>query len=128
MSKRSLAIIERAYRGTLEEQYAHILWLTHALRKMRGDIGLLLRGNTVLYALRHQPHMRLSIGTIVIETLPHYETALQDLIADDVRIYVYADDCQRLGITSEQLLPQVQIITLAQFARLCDAYDYIWYW
>jgi hypothetical protein len=128
MARRSLAIIERAYRGTLEEQYAHILWLTHALRKMHGDIGLLLRGSTVLYARQHQPVQHLTIGGIRVETLPHYESALAALITDDVRIYAYAADCERLGITSEQLLPEVQRVTLPELAHLCSTHDDIWYW
>lgn len=128
MARRSLAIIERAYRGTLEEQYAHILWLTHALHKMHGDIGLLLRGNTVLYAMQHQPVQHLTIGNIRVETLPHYASALAALIADDVRIYAYAPDCERLEIASQQLLPEVQRVTLSELAHLCSTHDDIWYW
>lgn len=128
MAKRSLAIIERAYRGPIEEQYAHILWLTHALRKMHGEIGLLLRGNAVLYAVQHQPRLQLTIGEVVIPFLPHYATAITALLADQVRVYVYADDCERLSITPEHLIPDVALVNLSELAQLCDTYDAIWYW
>ena len=63
-----------------KRQYANILWLSHILRRLRGDIDVLLRGNAVRYALNDQPRTRLAIGSREVDTLPHYETEIRNLL------------------------------------------------
>jgi hypothetical protein len=128
MAAAMLTIVERAYRGTLEEQYGHILWLTHALRKMQGEVTVLLRGDAVLYARRSQPRTTLTIGGLLVEHLPHYETALGELVGDGVAIYVFADDRVRLRLGPGDLMGGVEEIDSAGLAALCDRHGSIWYW
>ena len=123
-----LAIVERAYRGAIEEQYAHILWLTHALRKMQGEVSLLLRGNAVLYARRGQLRPGLAIGGLEVDHLPDYGSALEALLADGVAVYALADDLRRLGVEARGLVPGVEQVELSGMARLCDRHGRIWYW
>ncbi|MCC5603250.1 DsrE family protein [Nostoc favosum] len=123
-----LAIIERAYRGTIEEQYAHILWLSYALHKMNVNMGVLLRGNAILYGLQEQSQPQLTIGRILVKSLPHYESSLKELIKDGVNVYVYSDDCKRLQINSGQLIPGIIEADLHKVTQLCEEYDFVWYW
>lgn len=128
MEGRVLAIVERAYRGAIEEQYANILWLSHVLRRLRGEIDVLLRSNAVRYALQDQPRTRLVIGMQVIETLPHYETEVRNLLDAGVSIYVSAADCDRFQIDRERLIAGVVAVDVPCVARLFAEHTHVWHW
>jgi intracellular sulfur oxidation DsrE/DsrF family protein len=128
MKGRILAIAERAYRGTVEEQYANILWLSHVLRRLRGEIDVLLLGNAVRYALQDQPRTQLVIGSRLIDTLPHYETEVRTLLDAGVSVYVSAADCDRCGIDRDRLIPAVVAVNPPDVARLFAEHARVWHW
>jgi sulfur relay (sulfurtransferase) DsrF/TusC family protein len=125
--RRCLAVIERAYRGTLEEQYSHILWICLSLKKMGGQIGVLLRGNAVLYARRDQQQLSLTISDLPV-ALPDYETSVTGLIDAGTLVYVISANLDQLGLTPDDLCPGVEPIDAADLAQLCSTFDVIWYW
>ena len=128
MAGRSLAIVERAWRGGVEEQYAHILWLARILKRMRSDIGVLLRGNAVGYAVRNAMPCRVQIAGIQLDSIHQLDTAVADLLADGVPVHVSEDDRHRLGIAPELIVPGVVRVDPPGIARLWQSYDRIWYW
>ncbi len=65
--KKILCVVETAYRGTQEEQDDAVLWLTHALKKAGSEMGVLLRGNAVNYAVASQDPTGVVIGKLPIE-------------------------------------------------------------
>jgi hypothetical protein len=125
---RYLAIVERAFRGAVEEQYGHILAATLGFCKMGAPTDLLLRGNAVLYALRLGAHPRLQIGSEAVDTLPDYESALRRLIDGGAAAYVLADDCRRLRLEADRLVPGVREVARGDLASLVAAHDVVWYW
>jgi len=125
---RSLAIVERAFRGAIEEQYAHVLWLLHCLRKVPEEIDLMLRVPATLYACRNQLRNQIQIGRIALKTLPYYELAIESLLADGVKIYVVKDDCKNLQIETARLIRGVRTLDLHQLPQIFEEYDRIWYW
>jgi hypothetical protein len=128
MANCSLAIVERAYRGALEEQYANILWLVHVLRRMNGNVNVLLCGNAVRYAIRDQPHVTLTVGDIRLDSLPHYESEVRALVSSGGAVYVHTGDCERLNVRPERLLPEVIQVSPADLPNLFKDHNRIWYW
>jgi hypothetical protein len=128
MDGRILAIVERAYRGTVEEQYANILWLSHVLRRLRGEVTLLLRGNAVRYALQLQPRTHLKIGDEVLDALPHYETEVRSLLDAGVSVYVSAADCDRCLIDRRRLIAAVTAVDSPGLAQLLAEHAHVWHW
>lgn len=126
--KNCLAIVERAFRGAIEEQYGHIIWLTRSLRMMRCEVDLMLRGNTVLYGLKDQPHQALEIGGVTISHLPHYESALRALLDDRATVFADRAATQRLGIGVQRLIDGIILYDAEDFAEIIHRYDNIWYW
>lgn len=128
MVKRHLAIVERAFRGSLEEQYGHILWVATSLRKMKTEIDVILKGNAVLYAVKLQPRRHLDIGRLQIDQLPDYVQSITDMMASGMTLYVMQPDCYRLGIAIEELIPGVQSINTEEFVACLECYDLPWFW
>ena len=127
-SKSSLAIIERAYRGSLEEQYGHIAWLSLVMNGMKADTALLLKGDTAMFARRHQPRIALTIGDTTVADISHYESCIHRLLEQQVPVFVWQPDAQRLQLTPELLIEGVQPVGAADMPALVQRYDCVWYW
>lgn len=127
-AKSSLAIVARAYRGSLEEQYGHIVWLSRIMKTMGADTALLLKGDCVQFARRHQPRLALTIGDLRISDLSHHESAIEALLALGVPVYAWAADIERLNFDAGSLCADVQRIGSQHMAALVERYDCIWYW
>jgi predicted peroxiredoxin len=127
-SKSSLAIVERAYRGSLEEQYGHIVWLSRVMKAMDTDHALLLKGDAVLYARKDQPRIALTIGDLTVSDLSHYESCIQQLLAQGVNIHIWQPDMQRLGLSPALLVEGVKPLEALGMPTLIHRYDCVWYW
>src|SRR5262249_4066142 len=128
MSARCLAIVERAYRGTIEEQYGHIVAAAVAFCRVGCPTDLLLRGNAVLYARRDQPRMTLTLGDVTVDTLPHFESALAALAREGASVYAARDDCRRLAVDLDRLVAGVIHVDAAAIAALVADHRLTWYW
>ena len=121
----TLAIIERAYRGAVEEQYGHVIWYMQMHRKIRDLVDVLLRGNAIFYALREQKAQSLTIGGMDLSCLPFYELAIRDLINDGAEVYVYANDMKLFGVQSDQLVPGVRELDVNGVVAAMNNHMYI---
>ena len=127
-SKTSLAIVERAYRGSLEEQYGHIVWLTRIMKGMSAPTALLLKGDTLMFAKRGQSARTLRIGDLDVDVLATYEAGLADVVAAQVPVYAWHADMERLGLTPADLVDGVELVHAAGMPALFNRFDCIWYW
>jgi hypothetical protein len=127
-SKSSLAIIERAFRGSLEEQYGHIVWLSRVMHGMGAVTALVLKGDTVMCARASQRRIALTIGDLCIEDVSHYETTINDLLTDGVPVYAWQPDCLRLGLADAALISGIQLIDEDDLAGMIQQFDCVWYW
>lgn len=127
-SKSSLAIIEHAYRGALEEQYGHILWLTRIMKAMGAPTALLLKGDTVAFARRGQAHLAVRVGDISVVDISHHESGVAALLDAGVPVYAWRTDLERLHLDADELLPGVAMLHGRALSVLIDQYDCVWYW
>jgi hypothetical protein len=98
------------------------------LKRMRSDIGILLRGNAAGYAVANPLAGGLRIGGVQLDSIHRLDQAVADLVADGVPVHVSEHDCQRLGIAPERIVRGVVRVDSAGIARLCQSYDRVWYW
>src|SRR5215469_13417766 len=113
---KALNIVESAYRATIEEQDDTIVWLTHAMKAAGADLGVLLRGNAVNYAVRGQNAAGLAFGS--------WRQTQPPRIADDV----LAEDLTERGLEAGDLVPGLERITRDGLPALFAGHDQIWHW
>lgn len=128
MSDKYLAIVETAYRATLEEQDDPVIWLTHALRGAGGDVHVLLRGTAVNYAVRGQDASGLSFGERSQTQPPRIEEDILALIGKAAEVYYLQDDAARRGLRRDDLLNGVRPVGAADLPALFGNYRQVWHW
>ncbi len=124
-SASSLAIVEKAFRGALEEQYGNIVWLSECMRAMKASHNLLLCGNAVAASFVRQQQQHMVIGDLHVKTLSHFSKSVSDLISRGGRVWVLESDLARFK-SQHQIVPGVEIAT--SMARLCMEHDKVWFW
>jgi hypothetical protein len=124
--KTVLAIVERSHRGTLEQQYAHVLWLVHSLHR-QAPMTLLLRGPAVVYALDAAPPGPLRLGGRACGISPDYRAAVERLCAAGGVVLVCADSLDRFGLRARPLIAGVRPVTLDEITSAAVGCDSIWY-
>lgn len=128
MSHRVLAIVETAYRATLEEQDDPVLWLSHALKGAGADIHVLLRGAAVNYAVRGQDASGLSFGARTQTQPPRLERDLAALASKGATVYVLTEDAAARGVRPDELAAEIELIGRDAVPGLFRQFDHIWHW
>lgn len=126
--KRILCVVETPYRGTQEEQDDATLWLTHSLKKAGSDMGVLLRGNAVNYAVAAQDPTGIVIGGLPIERPPHPHKDLLQMQEAGIPVHVVREDAEERGISLDSLVKDFRLVSKNQLAGLFSQYDQIWHW
>lgn len=125
---RALQIIESAYRCTVEEQDDPCVWLTRTLHGAGAEVGVVLRGSAVNYAVAGQDAGGLRLGSLPQSHPPRIDRDLQALRAGGVEVLVVQEDFEARGIDSGQLLPGAELIRRDDLPAVFARYDQIWHW
>jgi sulfur relay (sulfurtransferase) DsrF/TusC family protein len=123
-----LNIIESAYRATIEEQDDTIVWLSHTLKAAGADLGVLLRGNAVNYAVRGQDAAGLAFGAWRQTQPPRIANDIASLSAKGVTVYVLAEDLAERGLDAGDLVPGLERVERDGLPGLLAAHDQVWHW
>ena len=123
-----LNIIECAYRATIEEQDDTVVWLTHAMKGAGADLGVLLRGNAVNYAVRGQDAAGLAFGSWRQTQPPRLADDIASLVTKGVAVYALAEDLAQRGLEAGDLVPGLELVSCDSLPRLFAAHDQIWHW
>src|SRR6478672_8701798 len=99
MAKKTLNIVESAYRAVMEEQDDTILWLLAAMQGAGAEHTVVLRGNAVNYA----------VGEWKQTQAPKMDRDVLDLIENrKIPVYVVTEDLADRGIERGELVPGVR--------------------
>lgn len=126
--KKTLSIVEGAFRATMEEQDDAALWFTAAVRNAGSDMNILLKKNAVHYALRDQRRPRLEIGDMAVENPPEFDQDLIRVMESKGTVYVVDEDLAALGLADAALIHGVKRIARSDFARVTAEYDQLFWW
>ncbi len=128
MALKVLNIVETAYRATLEEQDDPILWLVAAMKGAGADLGVLLRGNAVNYAVKGQDASGLSFGAKEQKHPPRLERDVSNLVEKGVTVWIVEDDVAERGLERTDLIGGLTTVSRSQISGLFKDFDQVWYW
>ncbi len=129
MAKKTLNIVESAYRAVMEEQDDTILWVLAAMHSAGADHTVVLRANAVNYAVAGQAAPALAVGEWRQTQPPRMDRDLTDLMEKrSIPVFVIAEDLSDRGIASSELIPGVRLLPRAALPALCAEYAVVSHW
>ena len=129
MAKKTLNIVESAYRAVMEEQDDTILWVLAAMQAAGADHTVVLRGNAVNYAVAGQGAPGLTVGEWKQTQAPKMDRDVADLIDKrKIPVYVIEEDLADRGIEKRELIPGIQLLSRSGLPRVCDEHAIVSHW
>lgn len=129
MGKKSLNIVESAYRAVMEEQDDTILWLLAAMQGAGGAHTVVLRGNAVNYAIAGQGAPGLTVGEWKQTQAPRMDRDVADLIENrKIPVFAVAEDLAERGIASGELVSGVKLVSRKALPGLFADYEIVSHW
>jgi hypothetical protein len=129
MAKKTLNIIESAYRAVMEEQDDTILWLLAAMQGAGAEHTVVLRGNAVNYAVAGQGAPGLTIGGWKQTQAPRMDNDVIDLIERrKIPVFVIEEDLAARGIERGELVPGVQLLSARMLPKRMAEYELVSHW
>jgi len=129
MVKKTLNIVESAYRAVMEEQDDTILWLLAAMQGAGAQHTVVLRGNAVNYAVAGQGAPGLAIGAWKQTLAPRMDKDVLDLIEKrKIPVFVIEEDLAVRGIERGELVPGVQLLSSKQLPKRMAEYEIVLHW
>ena len=129
MAKKTLNIVETAYRAVMEEQDDTILWLLAAMQSAGAEHTVVLRGNAVNYAVAGQGLPGLTIGGWKQTQAPRMDNDVIDLIERrKIPVFVIDDDLAARGIERGELVPGIQLLSAKVLPQRMAEYELVSHW
>jgi hypothetical protein len=125
---RTLLIVERAYRGAVEDQFADVLYFVHGLHRQSGGVELALRGAAAGYAVQTDRPGALRVAGRLLGTLADPRRSVQLLLDDGVAVWTEEPDLLALGDTAPaRLIPGVRCLAAHEVAARWPSYARVWF-
>jgi hypothetical protein len=129
MAKKTLNIIESAYRAVMEEQDDTILWLLAAMQSAGAEHTVVLRGHAVNYAVAGQGAPGLTIGGWKQTQAPRMDNDVIDLIERrKIPVFVIDEDLAARGIERGELVPGIQLLSAKVLPQRMAEYELVSHW
>jgi hypothetical protein len=129
VAKKTLNIVESAYRAVMEEQDDTILWLLAAMQAAGGAHSVVLRGNAVNYAIPGQGVPGLSVGEWKQTQAPRMDRDVGDLIENrQIPVYIVEEDLAARGIARDELVSGIKIVSSKALPGLFAEHEIVSHW
>ena len=129
MAKKTLNIVELAYRAVMEEQDDTILWLLAAMQAAGAEHTVVLRGNAVNYAVAGQGAPGLTIGGWKQTQAPRMDNDVIDLIEKrKIPVFVIEEDLAARGIERGELVAGVHLLSAKMLPQRMAEYEIVSHW
>jgi sulfur transfer complex TusBCD TusB component (DsrH family) len=129
VAKKTLNIVESAYRAVMEEQDDTILWLLAAMQGAGAEHTVLLRGNAVNYAVAGQGAPGLAIGGWKQTQAPRMDSDVIDLIENrKIPVFIVEEDLAARGIERGELVPGVQLLSSKMLPKRMAEFELVSHW
>jgi hypothetical protein len=129
MAKKTLNIVESAYRALMEEQDDTILWLLAAMQGAGAEHTVVLRGTAVNYAVAGQGAPGLTIGGWKQTQAPRMDNDVIDLIERlKIPVFVIEEDLAARGIERGELVPGVRLLSAKVLPKRMAEYELVSHW
>ncbi len=125
---RALQVIRSAWRCTIEEQDDPAVWIVHAMKGAGAELGVLLRGNAVGYAVEGLDASGLSFGGRAQTQPPRLDRDVAALVEKGIEVLAVLEDAQERGIDPAGFVPGVRTVPRAGVPGLFAEYDAVWHW
>ena len=122
-----LLVIDHAYRGSVEVQFSHLLYLAQGLHGQLRGADVALYGTAVTLAVAAPPPPPLVLRAGTVERLPDPGPALRSLLDAGASVFVEQSRLDALGLPRERLVDGVVCRTAAQPARHWPDYEEVWF-
>jgi len=129
MAKKTLNIVESAYRAVMEEQDDTILWVLAAMQGAGAEHTVVLRANAVSYAVTNQGAPGLSVGAWKQTQAPKMDRDVADLIEKrKMTVYVIEEDLAERGIEKAELISGIELIPRSRLPGLFEEHAIVSMW
>jgi hypothetical protein len=129
MPKKTLNIVDSAYRAVMEEQDDTILWLLAAMQGAGADHTVVLRGNAVNYAVAGQGVPGLTIGSWKQTQAPKMDCDVADLVEKrKIPVFVVEEDVAVRGIEARELIHGIRMLPRAALPAMLAEYAVVSLW
>jgi hypothetical protein len=129
VAKKTLNIVESAYRAVMEEQDDTVLWLLAAMQGAGARHSVVLRGNAANYAVAGQGAPGLTVGEWKQTQAPRMDRDVLDLIENrKIPVYLIEEDLADRGIDRGEIVPGVKLIGRKMLPKLVAEYEVVSHW
>lgn len=123
---RFLVMIEHAYRGLIERQYADIVWMAECIQRMGAHVDLVLKGYAVLHATNVPDHSGiLDLANTRLEKVGDLRGSIRATQAAGATVMVFEEDWRRLS--PGPLMEGVRMAKRAELSHLIGQAHQAWY-
>lgn len=127
MPKKILSVLSHTEYGNLED--SDIGLFASAFAPVAGqDLTLLLREDAVNYAVRGQDGTGIKVAGTPVQPGFLIETDLRSAAQSNIPVYVLREDAEERGLTREDLIEGVHLLSERELGGFVDRFDTVWNW